>query len=74
MRAPCVAILDTAKELLEFGVVNEAAQSLVDLRVCAQEPGCKDWRNCSCQIEAAWREGTHATPEPNPEAVRRERA
>jgi hypothetical protein len=73
VRAPCVAILDPAKELLEFGVVNEAAQSLVDLRRCAQEPGCEDWRNCSCQIDGTWREGTHPTPAPNPEAVRRER-
>lgn len=65
MRAPCVANLDTAKELLEFGVVDEGAKTLVDLRHCAQTPGCEDWRNCSCTVEEVWRAAAEVTlPEP----------
>jgi hypothetical protein len=62
MRTPCVADLDTAKELLEFGVLGEGARALVDLRRCAQMPGCEDWQNCSSTIEDAWR-----AAEPPPE-------
>ena len=70
MRAPCVANLDTAVELLEFGMMNEGAQALVDLRRCAQTPGCEDWRNCSCTVEDTWR----AAAEPAlPEAKQRAR-
>ena len=71
MRAPCVANLETAKELLEFGVVDEGAKALLDLRQCAQTPGCEDWRNCSGTVEDVWR----AAAEPVlPEARARERA
>jgi hypothetical protein len=55
MKPPCVANLNTARALLEHGVVGEGAETLVDLRRCAQEPGCEDWRNCSCQIQETWR-------------------
>jgi hypothetical protein len=55
VRAPCVANLDTARELLEFGVVDEGARSLLELRRCAQTPGCEDWRNCSATLEDTWR-------------------
>jgi hypothetical protein len=68
VRAPCVANLDTAKELLEFGVIGEAAETLVDLRRCAQTPGCADWRNCSCTVEETWQ----AAAEPLPEAKARD--
>ncbi len=64
MRAPCVANLDTAKELLEFGVVGEAAQAMVDLRRCAQKPGCEDWQNCSSTVEDSWRAAAEPLPEP----------
>jgi hypothetical protein len=71
LRAPCVANLETAKELLEFGVVDEGAKTLLDLRHCAQAPGCEDWRNCSCTVEDVWR----AAAEPAlPEARAPERA
>jgi hypothetical protein len=57
VRAPCVAHLDTAKELLEFGVMNEGAQALVD----------EDWRNCSCTVEDTWRAAAEpALPEAKP--------
>jgi hypothetical protein len=55
MKPPCVANLDTARQLLEHGVVEEGAEALVDLRRCATEPGCEDWQNCSCQIDQTWR-------------------
>jgi hypothetical protein len=55
VRTSCIANLDTAKELLEFGVVDEGAKTLVDLRRCAQTPGCEDWRNCSSTVEETWR-------------------
>ncbi len=66
MRAPCVANLDTAKELLEFGVVGEGARTLVDLRHCAQTPGCEDWRNCSSTVEQTWRAVAESLPEARP--------
>jgi hypothetical protein len=69
VRAPCVANLATAKELLEFGVIGEGAGTLLDLRRCARTPGCEDWRNCSCTVEETWR----AAAEPLPEARPRER-
>jgi hypothetical protein len=55
VRAPCLGNLDTAKELLEFGIIDEGARTLIDLRRCAQTPGCEDWQNCSSAIEGAWR-------------------
>jgi hypothetical protein len=62
-----VAHLDIAKELLEFGVMSEGAQALVDLRRCAQTPGCEDWRNCSCTVEDTWRAAAEPTlPEAKP--------
>jgi hypothetical protein len=70
VRAPCVANLKTAKELLEFGVTGEAAKALVDLRRCAQTPGCEDWQNCSSTIDEAWL----AAAEPLPEAKARDGA
>jgi len=66
VRAPCVANLDTAKELLEFGVTGEAAKTLVDLRHCAQTPGCEDWRNCTCTVEETWRAAAEPLPEAKP--------
>lgn len=67
MKPPCVANLKTARALLEHGVVGEGAETLVDLRRCAQEPGCEDWRNCSCQVEETWRVAAEpALPEARP--------
>jgi hypothetical protein len=66
MRAPCVANLDTAKDLLEFGVVGEGARTLVDLRRCAHTPGCEDWQNCSCTVDEAWRAAAEALPDARP--------
>ena len=67
MRAPCVAHLKTARKLLEFGVVGEAAEALVDLRRCAQTPGCEDWQDCDRTVGATWCAG-----EPLPEAKARD--
>jgi hypothetical protein len=70
VRAPCKANLKTAKELLEFGVMDEGAKALIDLRHCAQTPGCEDWQNCSGTVDDAWR----AAADPAlPEARARER-
>jgi hypothetical protein len=55
VRAPCLGNLDTAKELLEFGILDEGARTLIDLRRCAQTPGCEDWQNCSFTVEQTWR-------------------
>jgi hypothetical protein len=63
VRAPCVAHLDTAKELLDFGVVDEAAKALADLRRCAQTPGCEDWQNCDRTAQDTWRAATPPLPE-----------
>jgi hypothetical protein len=65
VKKPCTAHLDTAKELLEHGVIGEGAQALVDLRRCAGDCGCEDWQNCDATIQDAWREVAH---KPLPEA------
>ena len=71
MKAPCRAHLATARELLKFGVVDEAARALVDLRRCAATPGCDDWRNCSSTVEDAWQAaGENALPEARPRPAR----
>ena len=36
-------------------MVDEGARALVDLRRCAQAPGCEDWRNCSLTVGNTWR-------------------
>lgn len=72
MKRPCVASLNTARELLEHGVVGEGAKALVELRRCAADCGCDDWRNCDTTVQGAWQETTHQVlPEarPKPEAV-----
>lgn len=70
MKKPCAAHLDTAKELLEHGVVDEGAQALVDLRRCAGDCGCEDWQSCDAAIQDAWRDVAH---KPLPEARPRPR-
>lgn len=65
MRKPCVTNLDTARELLENGVVGEGVQSLVELRRCAADCGCEDWQSCDVTIQGTWRE---AAQKPLPEA------
>lgn len=75
MKPPCVANLETARALLEHGVVGEGAETLVDLRRCAQEPGCDDWRNCSCRVEETWRAAAEAElPEARPRPARAAKA
>jgi hypothetical protein len=65
VKKPCVANLDTARELVEHGIVGEGARALVDLRRCAADCGCDDWQNCDHTIQGAWHEATH---KPLPEA------
>jgi hypothetical protein len=74
MKAPCRANLTTARKLLEFGVIDEGAKELLDLRRCAETPGCDDWQNCSSTVESAWRTaGDRPLPdaEPRPAATRK---
>lgn len=67
MKAPCRANLKTARELLEHGIVDEGAKGLVDLRRCAQKPGCEDWQSCSSTVEDAWRtSGAAPLPDARP--------
>ena len=58
MKKPCVANLDTARELVEHGIVGEGARALVDLRRCAADCGCDDWQNCDHTVQDAWQEAT----------------
>jgi hypothetical protein len=59
VKQPCVANLDTARELVEHGIVGEGARALVDLRRCAADCGCDDWRNCDHTVKGVWHEATH---------------
>lgn len=65
MKKPCVTSLNTARELLQHGMVGEAAKALVNLRRCAADCGCDDWRNCDATVQGAWHEPAH---QPLPEA------
>jgi hypothetical protein len=68
VKKPCVANLDAARELVEHGIMGEGACALVDLRRCAADCGCDDWRNCDHTVQSVWQEATH---KPLPEAWRR---
>lgn len=73
MKKPCVANMDTARELVEHGMVGEGARTLVDLRRCAADCGCDDWQNCDHTVQDTWQEATHkplpeARPKPLPNA------
>ena len=54
MKKPCVANLDTARDMVEHGMVGEGASTLVDLRRCAADCGCDDWQNCDHTVQGAW--------------------
>lgn len=54
MQEVCVGALDTARELLEFGILGEGAHELLGLRRCAGRCGCGDWQECRMRIDAAW--------------------
>ena len=67
MKNPCVASLNTARELLEHGIVGEGAETLASLRRCAADCGCDDWQDCDHTVQETWRETTHqALPEARP--------
>ena len=71
MKTPCAANLDTARDLVEHGVVGEGAKVLVDLRRCAADCGCDDWQQCDSTVQGAWHEGTHQPlPEARPKPAR----
>ena len=75
MKKPCVANLDTAREMIEHGVVGEGAEVLVDLRRCAAERGCDDWQNCDGTVQGAWHDATHQPPpeaRPKPARLKRD--
>jgi hypothetical protein len=59
VKTPCVANLDAARDLVEYGIVGEGAKVLVDLRRCAADCGCEDWQNCERTVRGAWHEATH---------------
>jgi hypothetical protein len=54
MQRACVGALDTARELLEFGVLGEGAHELLALRRCASKCGCGDWQECRFRIDDTW--------------------
>jgi hypothetical protein len=75
VKTPCAANLDTARDLVEHGVVGEGGKVLVDLRRCAADCGCDDWQQCDSTVQGAWHEVTHqplpeAQPKPAPLARR----
>jgi hypothetical protein len=58
--------LDTARELLEHGVVGEGATALVGLRRCAADCGCEDWQSCEATVSGAWNNARKPLPEAQP--------
>jgi hypothetical protein len=65
VKTPCAANLDAARDLVEHGMVGEGAKAMIDLRRCAADCGCDDWRQCEGTVQGAWHEATHR---PLPEA------
>jgi hypothetical protein len=71
VKTPCVANLDAARDLVEYGIVSEGAKVLLDLRRCAADCGCADWQNCDSTVQGAWHEATHRPlPEARPKPAR----
>jgi hypothetical protein len=69
MRSPCAAMMQTARELLDYGVLPEGSKELAELRGCANTCGCEEWQDCREQTAGAWRQ---TNPEALPAPVRRE--
>jgi hypothetical protein len=75
MKNPCIANLDAARRLVEHGVLGEGARLMVELRRCAADCGCDDWRNCDSAVQGTWHEAAHRPlPEarPRPERLKQD--
>lgn len=54
MQPLCVNAIKTARELLDFGVLPEGAEKLVELRGCGRKAGCDHWHRCINLVESQW--------------------
>lgn len=67
MRSPCAAMMKTARELLDYGVLPEGSRELAELRACANTCGCEEWQDCRHRTSDAWRQSNpDALPKPSP--------
>jgi hypothetical protein len=62
MQPLCTDKMKTARELLDFGVFGEGAESLVRLHDCARRAGCDRWHQCAGLIEGQWQSLKPAQP------------
>jgi hypothetical protein len=54
VKKTCGDDLDTARALLEHGMIGEGAKVLVGLRRCAADCGCEDWQSCDATVSDTW--------------------
>ena len=54
MKSPCQAALKIAADLLENGVLPEAAAKLSELHDCGRQAGCQHWHGCVGEVESKW--------------------
>lgn len=54
MQPSCTDRMKIARELLDFGVLGEAAETLSELRECGCHVGCDRWHRCLRLVERQW--------------------
>ncbi|MDH3660166.1 MAG: hypothetical protein OEU92_09075 [Alphaproteobacteria bacterium] len=54
MQPLCTDRMKVARELLDYGVLNEGAEKLAELQDCGRRVGCGHWHLCLCAVERQW--------------------
>lgn len=63
MQPLCVDVMRTARELMDYGVMPEGAEKLVELHTCSRKAGCDHWHQCQSLVERQW-QGAGASADP----------
>ncbi|MGI9434225.1 MAG: hypothetical protein ACR2Q4_05260 [Geminicoccaceae bacterium] len=53
--------MNTARDLLDHGLLREGAQKLVRLHDCGRKAGCDQWHVCIGLIENQWQASTSSS-------------
>lgn len=67
MQTECAQFMETASELLDYGLLREGAEKLVALRGCSCKAGCDHWQTCISLVERRWQ--TSATPKQRKQTI-----
>ena len=55
MEPACADILKTARDLLDYGILQESAENFISLRGCGRQAGCAHRHLCIRLVESHWR-------------------